>query len=256
MKRSPKKPVSRFRRWLHRGFLVWSVVATAGLFISFNTRGVDARLLKSDGQVRVTEDGTMLSFVPVQPKGKTALLFLCGSGVMANAYAPLLRPVATAGFSVYIVKLPLRFAPTESHKEGAILRVFKIMSSHAELNRWVVSGHSLGAALACRVAQASNPSVVGLVLVGTTHPKEDDLSSLAIPVTKVYGTNDGVAPMEKVMANKHLLPKSTRWVEIRGANHAQFGHYGRQLLDGGASISREDQQAQTRTAILDLLQRS
>ncbi|HEX6096268.1 MAG TPA: alpha/beta hydrolase [Thermoanaerobaculia bacterium] len=44
-----------------------------------------------------------------------------------------------------------------------------------------------------------------------------------------------------------------RWVEIRGGNHSQFGHYGHQLLDGHATIARDAQQAITRAAIFDAL---
>jgi hypothetical protein len=92
-----------------------------------------------------------------------------------------------------------------------------------------------------------------MVLVGTTHPKQDDLSSLPIRVTKVYASNDGVAPPNRTLSNKGLLPKATRWVEIKGGNHSQFGHYGHQLSDGDATISREAQQTATRTSLLEAL---
>jgi hypothetical protein len=35
-----------------------------------------------------------------------------------------------------------------------------------------------------------------------------------------------------------------------GGNHSQFGRYGHQLFDGRATISREEQEALTRSAIL------
>jgi hypothetical protein len=72
-------------------------------------------------------------------------------------------------------------------------------------------------------------------------------------VTKVYGSNDGVAPPDRMFSNRGLLPKDTRWVEINGGNHSQFGHYGRQLFDGKATTSREAQQATTRAALLEAL---
>jgi len=107
--------------------------------------------------------------------------------------------------------------------------------------------------LASRVARDNPELLSALVLVGTTHPKRDDLASLEFPVTKVYASNDGVAPSEKIHTNKHLLPGHTRWVLINGGNHSQFGHYGYQLLDGTATITRKKQQDITRTAILDSL---
>ena len=107
--------------------------------------------------------------------------------------------------------------------------------------------------MACR-AVLSDPKVFStLVLIGTTHPKQDDLSSLPIRATKIYASNDGVAPPNRTLANKGLLPATTKWVEIKGGNHSQFGHYGHQLFDGKAIISREAQQAATRSALLEAL---
>jgi pimeloyl-ACP methyl ester carboxylesterase len=83
------------------------------------------------------------------------------------------------------------------------------------------------------------------VLIGTTHPKRGSLASLAMPVTKIYGTRDCVADSASVLANASLLPPGTRWVRIEGANHRQFGWYGAQLGDCSATISREAQQART-----------
>jgi hypothetical protein len=73
-------------------------------------------------------------------------------------------------------------------------------------------------------------------------------------VTKIYATNDGIATPEMIAATRGLLPVDTRWVEIEGGNHSQFGHYGHQLFDGDATISRERQQEITRQALLQALQ--
>jgi pimeloyl-ACP methyl ester carboxylesterase len=241
------------RCWIRLAFLLWAVFSTAWLANSMRTRGVDPALLRSDAVVKVLDAATTLSFEPVARTNSTALIFICGSGVAAQAYAPLLRPIAEAGHAVFIVKLPLRFAPFESHKQEAIVRTRSPIAAHPQISRWVLSGHSLGGALACRVVQSDSHTFSALVLVGTTHPKQDDLSTLAIPVTKVYGSNDGVAPPDRMFGNKGLLPQNTRWVEIKGGNHSQFGHYGHQLLDGKATISREAQQALTRSALLEAL---
>jgi pimeloyl-ACP methyl ester carboxylesterase len=210
-------------------------------------------LLHSDEAVTVVNDSELLRFLPKSPR-KAGLIFLCGSGVAGKAYAPLLKPVADAGYPVFIIKLPYRFAPFESHKLTAIDRVQRVISDHKEISEWILSGHSLGGALACRIARDNPKTLSALVLIGTTHPRHDDLTWLEFPVTKVYASNDGIAPFEKINANRRLLPKHTTWILIDGGNHSQFGNYGRQLLDGSASISRSDQQDITRTAILDLLE--
>lgn len=220
---------------------------------SYRTRGVPESSLRSSPTVSVNDGPVSLEFVPPVADGKSALIFICGSGVSAIAYAPLLRPIAEAGYTVFVVKLPYRFAPLASHKQTAVKRALEIIAAHPAILHWVVSGHSLGGALACQAVKADAKAFSALVLVGTTHPKEDDLSSLPIPVTKVYASNDGVAPPDRTLANRRLLPKDTRWIEINGGNHSQFGYYGHQLLDGRASISREEQQSVTRAALVEAL---
>jgi hypothetical protein len=240
-------------RWIRAAFLLWAVVSTLWLANSVRTKGVSQSTLRSTPNVSVVETSSTLEFRSALAESKTALIFICGSGVAAQAYAPLLRLIAEKGFGVFVIKLPYRFAPLESHKETAIERVDAVIAAHPAITRWVVSGHSLGAALACRVAQREPSRVAALVLIATTHPKDTDLSGLNMPVTKVYASNDGVAPRDRILANRSLLPASTRWVEIEGGNHAQFGHYGPQLFDGHATITREAQQSQTRDALLQAL---
>jgi pimeloyl-ACP methyl ester carboxylesterase len=248
-----KKPA--WRRWVHYGFVLWAVFVITWLANSYRTRGVPDSTLRSSPAVSVTDGAAALEFLPTSSNDKPALLFFCGSGVSAHAYAPLLRPIAEAGHPVFVVKLPYRFAPLEPHKQAAVQRVFDMRAAHPEISHWVISGHSLGGALACRVVQADPNAFSAMVLVGTTHPKQDDLSSFPLPVTKVYASHDGVAPPDRTLANRGLLPNDTQWVEIPGGNHSQFGHYGRQLRDGKPTISREAQQAATRSAILDALTR-
>lgn len=186
---------------------------------------------------------------------KAGLVFFCGSGVAAEAYVPMLRPVAEAGHFVIIIRLPGRFAFFESQRRGAVERARGMMTYYKGIQRWIVGGHSLGGALACRAVQADPNVFSGMVLLGTTHPKEDNLSGLTMPVTKVYGSNDGVAKPDRILANRSLLPAAARWVEIPGGNHSQFGHYGHQLMDGHATIGREQQQAAARSELLEMLNR-
>lgn len=249
-----KETLAVAHRWVRRFFLVWAVVSTSWLANTFRTRGVDEALLQSDSRVVVVSSETTLGLESRSPQGsRSALVFFCGAGVSARAYVPLLRPLAEAGHSVWIVRLPFRLAPLESHKQEALARARRVIDAHPEVSRWVVSGHSLGAALAARLVDFDPAQIDALVLIGTTHPKERDLSQLGISVVKVYGTHDGVAPIDRMFANRGLLPKSTRWVEISGGNHSQFGHYGHQLFDGTATVSRLEQQKLTRDVLLEAL---
>jgi pimeloyl-ACP methyl ester carboxylesterase len=220
---------------------------------SVRTRGVPEELLASSQDVTVVDRETALELRPARPDGRAGLIFICGGGIHAHAYVPLLRPIADAGHPVFIVKLPYRFAPWPSHKDEAVGRVRNLVAVNREITRWVIAGHSLGGAIAARVAQLDPRQTLAFVLIGTTHPRENDLSQLKAPFTKVYATNDGVAPPDRVRSTARLLPAHTKWTEIPGGNHSQFGHYGRQLLDRRATIGREAQQAITREAILDAL---
>lgn len=110
------------RRWIRLGFVLWAVFAMSWLANSVRTRGVDEDTLRGNQDLSVLSDATGLTFLPASTDRRTGLVFICGSGVAAEAYAPLLRPVAEAGFPVSVVRLPYRFAPLESHKRQALSR--------------------------------------------------------------------------------------------------------------------------------------
>jgi hypothetical protein len=74
-----------------------------------------------------------------------------------------------------------------------------------------------------------------------------------VPVTKIYGTRDGIASYAKMRQNEALLPRNTNWVAIEGANHVQFGYYRHQLGDDTATISRPEQQSLLEAAMLKAL---
>jgi pimeloyl-ACP methyl ester carboxylesterase len=248
------KPRGAFRIWIRRLFILWAVISTLYLANSFRTQGVDPKLLTSSEQVEVVSTAQSLEFQP-KKHNDAGIVFICGAGVAAEAYAPLLRPLAEEGYPIKIVRLPWRFAPFESNKIEAIRRAVAFAKDKDGPRHWVIAGHSLGGALACRVIQEDESEFSAMVLIGTTHPKADNLSQLKIPVTKVFGDNDGVAPMKDILANRELLPPTTAWYNIEGGNHSQFGHYGWQLLDGRPGLPRNEQQEQTRAAIVKTIKR-
>jgi hypothetical protein len=75
-------------------------------------------------------------------------------------------------------------------------------------------------------------------------------------VTKISGTNDGLATRKEVEQNNHKLPGSTNWIWIQGGNHSQFGWYGFQPGDYRATISPSSQREQMLRAILTALRES
>jgi len=244
---------SPLHRWIRRGFLAWAVVSTLWLLNTYRTRGIDQALLASDANVSVQRSRDSLAFLPASAGAPSGLVFIVGAGVAPDAYAPMLRPIAAKGHPVIVIALPYRIAPLEQHKAAAVSRARAIIENEKSAESWVIAGHSLGGALVCRIAGDAPSRVKAMVLIGTSHPRRIDLSHARIPITKVFASNDGIATVEMIHSTRNLLPTDTRWIEIEGGNHSQFGHYGHQLFDGSPTISREQQQATTCAALLEAL---
>jgi pimeloyl-ACP methyl ester carboxylesterase len=171
-----------------------------------------------------------------------------------DAYAPLLRAVAESGHTAVLVRMPWRSAPTAATRKTLWKRIDAVIRSGQPGKRWVVGGHSRGAALAATYMSEHSGQVAGLVLIGTTHPREVDLSTSPLPIAKIYGTRDCVADTATMLANANRLSLDTRWIRIEGGNHRQFGYYGYQLGDCSATISRAAQQALTAQALTKFLE--
>lgn len=238
-----------------RLWLVFAVAFFAYVVWSYQAADVDDAVLASDDAIEVVDADDQLAFTPRHAVQRARLVFLPGAMVDPKAYAPLARSIAERGYAVQVLKLPLRGASGLTQRHAVIERVAGLLRTDPR-RRWVVAGHSLGGALASRVALEHAPLLAGLVLIGTTHPRDFDLSALALDVTKVWGSRDGVARPEHVKASAARLPPQTHWVEIAGGNHSQFGHYGWQLGDRRAAISRAEQQDLTRQALIEALQRA
>lgn len=112
-----------------------------------------------------------------------------------------------------------------------------------------ICGWLVASALAAR----RPPTLAGLVLIGTSHPRDVDLSGLDVPVTKLAGTRDGLATPDEVNGNASLLPPQTRWIWVHGGNHSQFGWYGFQPMDRLPRVSAAEQRSAMIEGVLDLL---
>jgi pimeloyl-ACP methyl ester carboxylesterase len=241
------------RIWISLGlaatlvFVVWSLIA-------YRASPAARAAHESSLAVRVTQHDGLRRFTPSKPSDRRAgLLFFPGGLVDPGAYAPLARAVAEAGYEAVIVELPRRGAFGGAADPELYERARALMRDTTGPDRWIVAGHSRGGVVASQLASERPGRLAGLVLIGTTHPRDVDLSDLRIPVTKVVGTRDGLARPAGVEANRHLLPAATRWIRIEGANHSQFGWYGFQPGDRFARISPEAQRTVTIGAVLDAL---
>lgn len=240
------------RKWIRRIWVAAGLGFMAWLFWNAQAHGVKSELLQSSESVVVTDSGRLLRFTPRVDTSTVGMIFLPGAPVDPKAYVPLLRAVAEAGYRTVLVRLPWRAAPTAS-SQAVVWQLIASTQATVPARRWILAGHSRGAALSARFVGEHPAALAGLVLIATTHPKRVSLATLAIPVTKIYGTRDCVADSTAIFANAGLLPPTTHWVRLDGANHRQFGWYGAQLGDCDATITRETQQTRTVEALLAAL---
>lgn len=222
---------------------------------SYQSRGFPKSVLQSDSLITVSENGETIGFIPIENKRKTGFIFYPGGMVDPKAYAPMARRLAENGFAVYIIKLPLGSAPLSGQETDVMDDTRQIMDTDPSIQRWVLGGHSRGAAIASRFASNHSDLFSGLILIGTSHPKDSkfDLSKSGLLVMKIYATRDGLASLSEIEETSKFLPGDTIWIKIDGGNHSQFGYFGTLLGDGRAEISREEQQEVTISAILSML---
>jgi hypothetical protein len=202
--------------------------------------------LASDASVTVTTGGH-LAFVPAEP-ASTGFIFYPGGRVPHEAYAPAAREIAEAGYLSVIVPAPFGLAVLAPDAADSIV------SAYPEIEHWVIGGHSLGGAMAAQYAAGHGDVIDGLALWAAYPPDGTDLSGADLVTSSISASNDGLATPDDIAASVPRLPADTTFVEVGGGNHAGFGWYGEQDGDGEATISRLEQQEQTVTATLAVLE--
>jgi dienelactone hydrolase len=222
------------------GFVVWAETPPAPMAEAYEA-------LKSDSAVNVSTKDWII-FQPVIPNKNVGFIIYPGGRVDFRSYAPMAHRIASEGYLVVIVRMPLNLAVFGVNIASEVIK------SYSQISSWVIGGHSLGGTMAAQFAHENPSEVKGLVLWAAYPASGTNLSQNSLLVTTIHGTNDGLVSSSQIEDSLELLPVSTSRIEITGGNHAQFGWYGDQGGDNSATISREEQQNQIFNATLQLLE--
>lgn len=203
--------------------------------------------LESDARVKVSKSSS-LYFQPVEKPAGTGFIFYPGGRVDHRSYAPLAHALAAKGWPVAVVPMPLNLAVLGSNRASGVI------STHPEVTRWVIGGHSLGGTMAADYA-AKHPDKIAGVMFLASYPGGKEFAASNLPMLSVYGSADGLITAEDWAAFRDRFPASTQWVEIIGGNHAGFGWYGQQDGDNPAAITLQQQSDQILQAVDQFLKR-
>lgn len=202
--------------------------------------------MESDDVVSVQDNGDFVVFTPAAAVPMTGFIFYPGGHVDYRSYAPIAREIASRGYMVSIVEMPLSLAVFGVNKAD------EVIADYPDMRYWVIGGHSLGGSMAASYAAGNPENVQGIAFWASYPAGSDDLSLTDLKGLTTYGSNDLVLGMENFNATMPLLPPGTIVKVIDGGNHAQFGNYGPQPGDGTATISASEQQAQTVDLMIQL----
>lgn len=207
------------------GFFIWATDY-------YHAEEVVVATMQGDSSIEVVDNLTIIS--PSVPSD-VGIIFYPGAKVETISYIPLLQKLKNQGYTCVLVKMPLNMAIFDAN---AAENVFKELP---DIKSWYIAGHSMGGSMASDYASKHQNKVDGLILMGAyiygDYPSEKALT--------IYGSFN--SNLEKDINYTENI------VKIEGGNHAQFGNYGKQKGDPDATISAEDQQNITVTAIVDFI---
>lgn len=180
---------------------------------------------------------TIDNFTILKGTSDTGIIFYPGAKVEAISYLPILQKLQEIGLTCVLVDMPFNMAIF--NVDGA-KDVFDL-EAVSDIEKWYISGHSMGGGMASAFASDNEHLFEGLILMGAyvygDYPTEKSLT--------IYGTHNSNLE-EKIDYTDNI-------VIIDGGNHAQFGNYGKQKGDPDADISAEEQQVITVSAITEFI---
>jgi len=174
---------------------------------------------------------------------EAAVIFYPGGKVSCSAYIPLMVELAKRDIMGILVSMPFNLAVFGINRADGIKKRFR------DINKWYMSGHSLGGAMAASYISNHKNDYDGLILLAAY--SEDAVSDLN--VLSIYGSNDKVLNKDKYTSNLKNLGKDYVEIIIDGGNHSGFGVYGYQANDGESSLDDLEQIKLTSSYIYEFI---
>ena len=205
-----------------------------GLYVNDYYRADLKAIADYEAEVSVKEE--MLddgSLVYTKDGNKNGLIFYPGGKVEYTAYKPLMMACAEKGFTCILIKMPFNLAVLDKNAADGVQDKFP------EIEKWLIGGHSLGAAMAASYVSKNAEDFTGLFLLAGYSTA--DLSGSGLKVLSMYGSEDKVMNMEKYEKYKTNLPLGFTEFEMVGGCHSYFGLYGMQKGDGEPTVSAKEQ---------------
>jgi pimeloyl-ACP methyl ester carboxylesterase len=210
---------------------------------TYQSRGLPENTFDNNNKVTVEKSDDKITFISKNSIQKNQIIFFQGGLTDPKAYAPLCRQIAENGFTCHLIKMDWRMPQWDYSK---IKKMFDLKNGN-----YIIGGHSQGAKIASQFVYENQNLMKGLFLLGTSHPRDFDLSNRTVPSIKLYAEFDGLASVAEVMENRVKLPKNAELIEIAGGNHSQFGYLGKLLTDDTPEISLAEQQGFTLKILTD-----
>lgn len=200
------------------GFILWGLTPLGPTDTALEA-------LTSDSTVTVEHTDEGWVFTPSGNKATHGYIFYPGGRVDPRSYAPYARALAQRDCVVVISEMPLALAVLGPNEADAAIE------NNPGVASWTIGGHSLGGVMAAQYAAKNLDAIDGLVLLASYPQNSAGLTESGLRVCSLVGTQDTVVNRQSWEAARRLLPDDTSFLEIKGANHAQFGHYGPQPGD-------------------------
>lgn len=201
--------------------------------------------INSTESYTVSNTNDFITFTPTKNKSTTGIIFYPGGKVQPEAYSVITSKLAENGYTTIIVKMPFNLAVFDANKAD------KVIAQHPEINSWVITGHSLGGVFASDYAVNHQDKIKGVIYLAA-YPSTN-ASNATFKALSIRGSLDNLTTAQDISDNKNKFPANTIFITIPGGNHYNNGNYGPQAGDNNSTITREQQQNETVSYILEFL---